>query len=315
MTDYIDHADLPDGEHLALVRWSDGVEAPRFVNRNGYRLITASHVTEWWEPSSTGPVRWEPSSARIVALLHRADECPGGGWEPAEFGDTYEPPEPKPEPEPEPEWRVGQTVNTYEDLRRLPEGTVITRDADGRRRTIETRGGVLGAWDHEGGIMLLGESGGDSFAGATPKYTIARLPVATEARAHIGAAPAAECRAAASKLRELAQRATPGPWRLGSDRWAALVADRKHPDRMVGGGWEWNDAYGGCLVAESLMRPDREYFAAMHPLVGAALAGLLDEVAGHAESNDEYGGYPPESVITGYAPALRIARLINGSAP
>jgi len=77
--------------------------------------------------------------------------------------------------------KVGDTINTYEDLRRLPEGTVITRDADGRRRTIETRGGVLGAWDHEGGIMLLGESGGDSFAGATPKYTIARLPVATEA--------------------------------------------------------------------------------------------------------------------------------------
>lgn len=76
MTDYIDHADLPDGEHLALVRWSDGVEAPRFVNRNGYRLITASHVTEWWELPS----------ARIVALLHRADECPGGVWEPAEFG-------------------------------------------------------------------------------------------------------------------------------------------------------------------------------------------------------------------------------------
>ena len=76
MTDYIDHADLPDGEHLALVRWSDGVEAPRFVNRNGYRLITASHVTEWWELPS----------ARIVALLHRADECSGGGWVPAELG-------------------------------------------------------------------------------------------------------------------------------------------------------------------------------------------------------------------------------------
>ena len=221
---------------------------------------------------------------------------------------------PEADPEPEPEWRVGQTVDTYEELRKLPEGTVITRDADGRRRTIETRGGVLGAWDHEGGIMLLGESGGDSFAGATPKYTIARLPVATEARAHIGAAPAAECRAAASKLRELAQRATPGPWRLGSDRWAALVADRKHPDRMVGGGWEWDDAYGGCLVAESLMRPDREYFATMNPLVGAALAGLLDEVAGHAESNDEYDGFPPESVITGYTPAVTIARLINGDA-
>ena len=121
---------------------------------------------------------------------------------------------------------------------------------------------------------------------------------------------AAECRAAASKLRELAQRATPGPWRLGSDRWAALVADRKHPDRMVGGGWEWNDAYGGCLVAESLMRPDREYLAAMHPLVGAALADLLDSLADDAEQSiDDHAAYgaPPRDELV-------LARLINGNA-
>ena len=74
--DYIDPADLPDGDHLALVMWSDGMEAPRFVNRNGYRHNTAWPVTAW-----------EHSSARIVTLLHRADECPGAdGWEPAEFG-------------------------------------------------------------------------------------------------------------------------------------------------------------------------------------------------------------------------------------
>ena len=124
---------------------------------------------------------------------------------------------------------------------------------------------------------------------------------------------AAELRAAADKLRELAEDATPGPWRLGTDRYAALVANREHPER-TGGGWEWNDSYGGCLVAESMMRPDREYIAAMNPLVGVALAGLLDEVAGHAESNDDYDGFPPESVITGYTPALTIARLINGAA-
>ncbi len=121
---------------------------------------------------------------------------------------------------------------------------------------------------------------------------------------------AVELRAAASKLRELAQRATPGPWRLGSDRWAALVADRKHPDRMVGGGWEWDDAYGGCLVAESLMRPDREYFAAMHPLVGLALADLLDSLADDAEQSiDDHAAYgaPP-------CDELVLARLINRGA-
>ena len=121
---------------------------------------------------------------------------------------------------------------------------------------------------------------------------------------------AAELRAAASKLRELAQRATPGPWRLGSDRWAALVADRKHPDRMVGGGWEWDDAYGGCLVAESLMRPDREYFAAMNPLVGLALADLLDSLADDAEQSIDdraaYGAPPRDELV--------LARLINGGA-
>ena len=109
-----------------------------------------------------------------------------------------------------------------------------------------------------------------------------------EARAHIGAAPAAECRAAASKLRELAQRATPGPWRLGSDRWAALVADRKHPDRMVG----------------------REYFAAMHPLVGLAIADLLDSLADDAEQSiDDHAAYgaPPRDELV-------LARLINGGA-
>ena len=119
---------------------------------------------------------------------------------------------------------------------------------------------------------------------------------------------AAELRAAADKLRELAQRATPGPWRLGN--WAALVADRKHPDRMVGGGWEWDDAYGGCLVAESLMRPDREYFAAVNPLVGLALADLLDSLADDAEQSIDdraaYGAPPRDELV--------LARLINGGA-
>lgn len=87
---------------------------------------------------------------------------------------------PETDPEPEPEWRVGQTVDTYEDLRRLPEGTVITRPGAGfHRRTIETRDGVLGAWDDKGRDMLPGLP---TAAGPAPfEYTIARLPVATEA--------------------------------------------------------------------------------------------------------------------------------------
>ena len=80
-----------------------------------------------------------------------------------------------PETEPEPEWRVGQTVDTYEELRKLPEGTVITRPGAGnRRRTIETRDGVLGAWDDEGGDMIPGLP---TAAGLAPfEYTITSLP-------------------------------------------------------------------------------------------------------------------------------------------
>ena len=37
-------------------------------------------------PTASHAIKWEQSSARIVALLHRADECPGGGWVPAELG-------------------------------------------------------------------------------------------------------------------------------------------------------------------------------------------------------------------------------------
>lgn len=116
---------------------------------------------------------------------------------------------------------------------------------------------------------------------------------------------AVELRTAADKLRELAEGATPGPWdwepaipsQLGAHHDAGLTSPSC---RLTSGHDVW-------------IR-DAVYIAAMHPLVGLALADLLDDVAEHAEWNDEFDGSPPESVITGYAPALRIARLINGSA-
>ncbi len=117
---------------------------------------------------------------------------------------------------------------------------------------------------------------------------------------------AAELRTAADKLRELAEGATPGPWgwkpanpnKLGPLHDASLTGPSCH-----------------LTSGDDVWIRDAVYIAAMHPLVGLALADLLDDVAEHAESNDEFDGFPPESVITGYAPALRIARLINGSAP
>ena len=103
-------------------------------------------------------------------------------------------------------------------------------------------------------------------------------------------------RHAANTIRARAQAATRGPW---TSAWLAV--------RTV------SDQYP-VLASEHNRDSDLTYAAMMHPLVGAALADLLDEVAGHAESNDEYDGFPPESVITGYTPAVTIARLINGNA-
>jgi len=94
---------------------------------------------------------------------------------------------------------------------------------------------------------------------------------------------------AAALLRARAKAATPGPWRLSNSRYGALVADQPHPDRLnpAAGGWAWEDAYGGCLVGESLMRQDREYLATLHPGVGLAIADWLDATAAAAR---ETGG-------------------------
>ena len=92
-------------------------------------------------------------------------------------------------------------------------------------------------------------------------------------------------REAAALLRHRASRATPGPWRLSSgapgSRYAALVADVPHPSRVNPdtGGWAWDEGYGGCLIAESMMTGDRIYFATMQPQVGPAIADLLDLAA------------------------------------
>ena len=48
--DYIDPADLPDGDHLALVRWSGGVECSRLVNRNGFWTLREAHLKEGHQP-------------------------------------------------------------------------------------------------------------------------------------------------------------------------------------------------------------------------------------------------------------------------
>lgn len=120
---------------------------------------------------------------------------------------------------------------------------------------------------------------------------------------------AEELRAGAMRLRGLVEGATPGPWLTEDDFWD---------------GWRViippDDIPGVAIVASNILQGedagegDAVYIAGMNPLVGAALADLLNAVAEHAESNDEFDGFPPESVITGYTPALTMARLINGGA-
>ena len=114
-----------------------------------------------------------------------------------------------------------------------------------------------------------------------------------------------ELRAAASLLRELAEDATPGPW-----GWEPAIPSNRGAQHDAG----LTSSSCRLTAGVGVWIRDAAYIATVDPLVGAALAGLLDEVAGHAESNDDYDGFPPESVITGYTPALTIARLINGSA-
>ena len=116
-------------------------------------------------------------------------------------------------------------------------------------------------------------------------------------------------REAAALLRHRASRSTPGPWRLGNSPYAALVADQPHPSRgnAENGGWAWDDGYGGCLVAESMMTADRLYMASMNPVVGLALADLMDTVA--------YYGQRAQMSETGFESFDTIASAILGVIP
>lgn len=71
---------------------------------------------------------------------------------------------------------------------------------------------------------------------------------------------------AADLLARAVDNATPGPWRdslVDGNRYRALVSDRPHPDRPNGWGWEYQEGYGGYLVAESLTDQDRRLLAVM----------------------------------------------------
>ena len=173
---------LPDGTVLA-VDWMSADAGLRFVRHDGGRANLFDGDGTWRNWAST-----EHPQLRCSYTVKSIPET---------------------DPDPEPEWRIGQTVGTYEDLRKLPEGTVVTLGESNRRtvvtlgesnrRTIETRDGVLGAWDKLGRNMLPYLS---TDAGPAPfEYTIASLPGATEA-----SDPADELSAFKSQVVEVATR-------------------------------------------------------------------------------------------------------------
>ena len=120
--------------------------------------------------------------------------------------------------------------------------------------------------------------------------------------------PAAQLRAAAARLRELANGATPGPWKhmcLGSEgcvvhRDSGTIRERG-PSRgtVARFGWkEWKADHA-----------DAVFVAGMDPLVALAVADWLDAAAETAEYTEVQGAHiHPESH------ALKVARAYLGEA-
>ena len=110
--------------------------------------------------------------------------------------------------------------------------------------------------------------------------------------------PADELRQAATRLRELAADATPGPWSVTVDD--DVVADTV------------DSGYGPQSVAPNVITPeDMKWIAAMSPVIAEPMADLLD----HA--SDWYSEPRQFSLAAEWIERLciDIARTINRAAP
>lgn len=117
--------------------------------------------------------------------------------------------------------------------------------------------------------------------------------------------PAEELRIAAAKLRVLAGKATGSPW---TPQWNAQEYELVGPSRPYPIA-QWTYAVATWEPKASEQRAecdtaDADYIAAMHPLVGLALADWLDETARNAEPFGEINTF-----------AVEMARTINGGQP
>jgi len=122
--------------------------------------------------------------------------------------------------------------------------------------------------------------------------------------------PAETLRKAAALMREKASEASDGPWKSwveGRDHWGG--------DSMIGTA---DDAGGDVYVRvgegyHPRWEADQDYIASMHPLIGLALADLLDDSAAYYEglSADE-AAFVASALGGDVDPGLKLARIFLG---
>lgn len=135
-----------------------------------------------------------------------------------------------------------------------------------------------------------------------------------------GGGPVQEMRSAAVLLRQRAEAATPGPWRVDGPLYGD---DTQRIDYLILGPTgedgttpiplrTWTEHAGQSTQAEA----DVRYAATVHPLVGLALADLLDRFAAMYETGARVAGeflVDHAAIQSPVEPqALAFARLING---
>ncbi|MEV7008251.1 hypothetical protein [Streptosporangium sp. NPDC051022] len=131
--------------------------------------------------------------------------------------------------------------------------------------------------------------------------------------------PVEEIRAAATRLREVAADATPGPWQVGNGTVIGLGIEQTSRGsfsytaqlaEVFDGTTRDEENYGGHDLGSP--EGDAAWIALAHPGLAEPLAGWLEEVADDAEKHARGGcGNSADEIACGWP--LAVARLINGS--
>jgi len=114
-------------------------------------------------------------------------------------------------------------------------------------------------------------------------------------------APVEELRVAATKLRETAARATPGPWAVSRIPGIGQTVDDPEGRLCVPVGTQWISTADGAWIALA------------SPALAESIADLLDGVADVVDEHDPEDGCGCTRSDS-FHPALRLARAINGGA-